>query len=193
MHSGRRDIVSEKAGSGYGGTGGQIIETHFQSGSFLDLLRNNCVIVRNCTQLGGLQGRLTFPKALTGTSAGWIGEDDDAPDTGVTFGQDALEHKTVAAYTQITREMLHQPSYDVDAYVRRDLAIAVAQAIDKAGFYGSGAGNEPKGLKNYNGVAAVQFTGGLPDYDNIVAMETGISASAAPEPLLTSPCPPPPR
>jgi HK97 family phage major capsid protein/HK97 family phage prohead protease len=172
-----RGIVSGKTGAGYAGTGNNLVANTYLEGTFQEILRNNCVLVRHCTSMTGLQGTFTLPKQLTGASAGWIGEDDAAPETDVTFGQDTLSHKTVASYTQVTREMLNQPSLDVEAYVRKELALAAAAAIDTAGFYGSGVGNIPKGIKSYAGIPAVTFTGGNPDYANIVAMETAIATA----------------
>ncbi|AHF94023.1 hypothetical protein OPIT5_03850 [Opitutaceae bacterium TAV5] len=177
--SGRRDIVSVKTGNDYTGTGGNVIQNTLMMGSFMEMLRNRCVFLKHTTPLGGLQGSISIPKQTGGATSGWIGEDDDAPDTEVTLGQVALSHKTVAGYTQITRDMLKQPSMDIDAFVRRELANSQGQAIDTAGYYGTGANGQPLGLKNVSGISAYQFADGAVDYAGLVALETAIAAENA--------------
>lgn len=179
QRAGRRDIISAKTGAGYTGTGGNVIENHLQMGSFMQMLHNLCVFIQRCTPLTGLQGAISIPKQTGAASAGWIGEDDSAPGTDIKLGQVSLAHKTVAAYSQVTRDMLKQPSMDIEAFVRSELARASAAAIDIAGFYGTGINGQPLGLKNISGIAAHAFTGGKPDYAGIVAMETGIASANA--------------
>lgn len=179
QRAGRRDIISIKDGAGYTGTGGNVVENHLLMGSFMQMLHNLCVFIQRCTPLTGLQGTISIPKQTSAASAGWIGEDDDAPNTAITLGQLQLAHKTVAAYSQVTRDMLKQPSMDIEAFVRWELARASAAAIDTAGYYGSGANGEPLGVKNVSGISAHAFTGGKPDYAGIVAMETAIAAANA--------------
>lgn len=178
QNAGRRDIVSNKSGSGYTGTGSNVIKNELLVGSFFELLRNRCVLIQHATPLGGLQGAITIPKQTGHATAGWIGEDDEAPSTDVKFGQVSLSHKTVAAYSQITRDMLRQPSIDVEAFVRLELARSQAHAIDIAGFYGTGTGGQPLGIKNVSGINSHTFASCL-DYSGLVAMETAIAADNA--------------
>jgi HK97 family phage major capsid protein/HK97 family phage prohead protease len=176
----QRDIFSAKTGTGYTGTGANIVPNTYHPEAFLDLLRNKCVIERLASPLGGLHGSITLPRKATSTAAGWLGsEDAPAPATGLTVAQDTLSHKTLAAYTGITRDMLNQTSPDIENIVRQDLATAIAQAVDLAGFYGTGAAGQPTGLKNISGVNAVAFGGTALTWAKIVEMETAIAADNA--------------
>jgi HK97 family phage major capsid protein/HK97 family phage prohead protease len=169
----RRDIVSIKTGSGYTGTGGETVQTTLLASSFFELLRNRTSIMRLGTIMGGLVGDIDIPKQLTNAAnAGWIGEDDQAPNRDMTFGSISLSPKTVACYGHVTRKMLMQSSLDVEALLRRDLAAAMAQAIDVAGYYGDGTGNAPKGIRYSDGVNALYFAGAAPTYAELVEMET---------------------
>jgi HK97 family phage major capsid protein/HK97 family phage prohead protease len=179
LKAGRRDIFSAKTGTGYTGTGANIVPNTYHPEAFLDLLRNKCVLERLAFTLGGLVGTITLPKKASGTSAGWIGEDDQAPATSLTVAKDALSHRTLAAYTGITRDMLNQTSPDIENIIRSDLATAVAQAVDYAGFYGTGASGQPTGLKNVSGVNAVDFGGTALTWAKIVEMETVIASDNA--------------
>ena len=73
-----------------------------------------------------------------------------------------------------------QSTPDAEMIVRNDLINALAQGIDLAGYYGSGSGNEPKGLKNYTGINAVTFaTAGKPTFAELVSMESEVAADNA--------------
>jgi HK97 family phage major capsid protein/HK97 family phage prohead protease len=169
----RRDIISIKTGSGYTGTGGETVQTTLLASSFYELLRNRTSIMRLGTILGGLVGDIDIPKQLTNAAnAEWIGEDEQAPNKQMTFGSISLSPKTVACYGHVTRKMLMQSSLDVEALLRRDLAAAMSQAIDLAGYYGDGTGNAPKGIRYSDGVNALYFGASAPTYAELVEMET---------------------
>lgn len=173
----RRDIVSIKTGSGYTGTGENTVQTTLLASSYFELLRNRTTIMQLGTVLGGLVGDFDMPKQATNASnASWIGEDEEAPQRAMTFGQISLRPKTVAAHAAITRKMLMQSSLDVEALVRRDIASAMAQAIDFAGYYGDETGNTPKGIRYTTGINAVYFAAANPTWLELVQMETEIAA-----------------
>jgi HK97 family phage major capsid protein/HK97 family phage prohead protease len=173
----RRDIVSIKTDTGYTGTGGNTVQTTLLASSYFELLRNKTSIMRLGTILGGLVGDLDIPKQLTNAAnAGWIGEDESAPQRDMTFGLIGLSPHTVAAHGAITRKMLMQSSLDVEALLRRDLAAAMGQAIDVAGYYGDGTSNAPTGIKNTSGINTVGFAGANPTWAELVDMETEVEA-----------------
>lgn len=160
-------------------TGSNLVGTDFMAGSFIDLLRPRTTIMRLARTMGGLIGNVEIPKQTGGATAYWIGEGDDANETTPTIGQLGLSPKTVAAYTDITRRLLMQSTPDAEAIVRGDLVAAIAQAIDYAGYYGTGTNNQPLGLSNYTGLNAVDFAGANPTYAELVQMETEIAADNA--------------
>ena len=160
-------------------TGSNLVATDFLASSFIDLLRPRTTIMRLARTMGGLVGNVEIPKQTGGATAYWIGEGDDATETTPTIGQLGLSPKTVAAYTDITRRLLMQSTPDAEAIVRGDLVAALAQAIDYAGYYGTGTSNQPLGLANYTGINAVDFAAANPTYAEIVQMETEIAADNA--------------
>jgi HK97 family phage major capsid protein/HK97 family phage prohead protease len=173
---GERDIVSIKDGAGYTGTGSNTVQTQLLASSYFELLREASTIMRLGTTLGGLVGNLDIPKeAADGDNAGWIGEDDEAPVSEITFGKISLTPKTVATTGSVTREMLMQSSLDVEAIFRRSLARAVARKIDYAGYYGDGTSNAPVGIRETDGVNYKPFTGDNPTFPELVDMETLIA------------------
>lgn len=160
-------------------TGEGLVDTQYMAGSFIEMLRNRTALMRLATTMSGLVGNVEIPKQTGGATAYWLGEGEDAQEGTPSIGQIALSPKTVAAYTDITRRLMLQSTPDAERVVRNDLASAVAQAIDLAGFYGAG-GNEPTGIAQTSGINAVNLaTTGKPTYTETVQMESEIAADNA--------------
>lgn len=161
-------------------TGNNLVDDVLMSGSFIDMLRNRTTIMRLARSMAGLVGNVSIPKQTNGASAYWVGEGEDAGEGSPTIGQIGMSPKTVAAYTDITRRLMMQSTPDAEGIVRGDLVAALAQAIDLAGYYGSGTDNQPLGIANTNGINAVEFaTSGQPTYAELVQMESEIAADNA--------------
>lgn len=161
-------------------TGGNLIATELQPGSFIDILRNAATIMRRGRVLGGLTGNIDIPKKIAGTQGYWLGaEDEESQETGIELGQVSMTPKTVAAFTEFTRKMVQQSSMDVEALLRADLAEAMALTIDKAGYYGTGAAGQPLGIANLSGINAVPFAGDYPTFAELVQMETSVASDNA--------------
>lgn len=160
-------------------SGSNLVATDLMSGSFIEVLRNRTTIMKNGRVLSGLVGNIDIPKQLAAAQGFWLGEDDDTTETGVELGQIPLSPKTVGAFTEYTRRMAMQSSIDAEALLRVDLASALALTIDKAGYYGTGSDHQPKGIALYTGINAVPFAASLPNFSELVAMETAIAADNA--------------
>jgi HK97 family phage major capsid protein len=177
---GQRSLNTNLQGDNPGDTGGFVVATDLKTGSFIDILRNKAILLQLSSTLGGLVGNVDIPRQ-TGTTQGfWLGEDEDTTESELELGQVSLRPKTVGAYSQITRRLLMQSSLDVEALVRRDLALQMGLAIDYAGYYGSGSDNQPLGIANVEGIHAVQFgTANAPTFPELVNMETQIALANA--------------
>ncbi|MFM1688149.1 phage major capsid protein [Aeromonas salmonicida] len=162
-----------------GAQSGQNLIDTTTAGSFIEMLRNRTTIMRLGTPMGGLVGNVDVTRQTGGATAYWLGEGENAKEGTPQIGQLEMTPKTLAAYTDITRRLLKQSSPDAEGIVRRDLVNAMAQAIDYAGYYGSGTGNQPRGIKNYTGINAVDFAALWPTYAELVAMESEIAADNA--------------
>lgn len=161
-------------------TGTNLVANELLTGSFIQLLRNRTAIMRMATTMAGLIGNVEIPKQTGGATAYWVAEGEDATEGAPTIGQSGLSPKDIAAYTDITRRLMMQSTPDAEMIVRNDLINALAQGIDLAGYYGSGSGNEPRGLKNYTGINAVTFAAaGKPTFAELVGMESEVAADNA--------------
>lgn len=173
-------IVGSKTAAGYTNAGTNSIETVLLTSSFIDLLRKRSALMGLGTELNGLVGNIDIPKQATGPAASWIGEDEAAESTGITFGLVSLRPKTLSARGELTRKLLMQNSLGVEALFRRDLATVMALEIDRAGLYGSNASNQPKGLSLQSGINADMWaTDDAPTFAELVKMETEIAADDA--------------
>ena len=174
-----RALNTNTSGSFAGDTGGNLIATTLMSESFIDILRNRTTLMQLGTVVGGLVGNIDIPKQVAAAQGYWIGEGDAPDESTLELGKINLTPKTVGARSKITRKMLVQSSMDVEALVRADLAKAMALAIDRAGYYGSGSANQPLGIANHSGINAVAFAGAQPTYAELVEMETQIALDNA--------------
>jgi len=175
----RRALNTGTDGLTPGSTGGLTIANDLATGSFIQMLRNRSVFLDLVTPMGGLVGNMDIPGQLSGSNGFWLGEDDDASEGNQEFRQISMSPKTAGAYSEVTRKMLQQSSIDNELLMRMDLARGLAQTIDLAGYYGTGTGDQPLGIKNLPGINAVSFAAANPTFQELVDMETEISADNA--------------
>lgn len=145
-----RDLtVASSSGGGY------LVDQ--QNMSFVELLRNRMVVQRmGATRLPGLRGDVSIPKQTGAATAYWLStEGTQATESQQTFGQVALTPKTVAAYTEISRQLTLQSNPAIEDLVMSDLSRVVAIAADAAAINGSGASGQPTGIINTSGVGSV--------------------------------------
>lgn len=183
------DVLRQAVGGDYnraalstsmtGGAGGHLVDTTLLTSSFIDLLRKRTTIMRLGRVMGGLVGNVDIPKQIAGATGFWVGEGENVGETGIGLGNVLLSPKTVGAYSDLTRRLLMQSSMDAEALVRSDLATALGQMLDLAGYYGPGTINQPLGLTNYPGINAVEFVGVYPTYGELIDMETAIAMDNA--------------
>lgn len=178
------DVLADRAfGTGAAGTSGNgaaAIATNLLAGSFIDILRKKAWVMRRARSMAGLVGNVDIPKQTSSTQAYWVGE-GGAPTAGSPgLDQISFTPKTVGAYTDITRRLLKQATPDAEAIVRDDILKVMALEIDRVAIYGTGGEFQPKGMKNYSGINAVDFaTAGQPTFAELVDMETQIALDNA--------------
>lgn len=139
-----------------GTSGANLVATNLQPASFIELLRNATKVVSmGARMLPGLVGDVAIPRQATGAVAAWVGEAGTTSESDATFDQVTLNPKTITVRTDMTRRMLMQSSPAIEGLVRSDLANALAQGIDSAAINGTGASNQPRGIRNVVGVGLV--------------------------------------
>lgn len=160
--------------------GGNIVATELLAESFIELLRNKSVVQRaGATVMNGLVGNIAIPKQTGSATSYWVAESGAPTESQQTVGQVTLTPKTVGAYTDFSRRLILQSSIDVENMVRRDLAAVIALAIDTAALYGTGASNQPTGLKLQAGINTQDFAAATPTFAEVVLMESQVAADNA--------------
>lgn len=139
----KRDMTAT-GGSPAGTEGGYNIQTSV--GSIIDVLLPRTVLRGlGVQQLSNLVGNLDLPTASTLPSAGWNTENGTATEKSPAFSKVTFSPKRLAAYIQVSNQLLLQSSNSIDAYVRNWLLQAMAQSMESAAIKGGGS-NEPTGI-----------------------------------------------
>lgn len=163
--------------------GGHTVATDLLADSFIDKLDNSMAVVSaGATVLRDLNGNVAIPRATSGATAYWVAESGNITESAQAFDQVTMSPKTVGAFTEISRKLLLQSSIDIEAFVRNDLALRLALAIDNKALEGDGTSNTPTGIVNATGVGSVAFasaTAGAATWGEIVDVETEVSQDNA--------------
>lgn len=153
--------------------------TDHLANQFIYNLRNRLVLGQlGMTMLTGLDGNVDIPGGNANIAAAWLGsEDANAAESNPSFRKISLAIKDLAVYTDMTRRMLLQSTIDIEMYVRMQILDAMAQAIDTAGFYGTGSSGQPTGLKLTSGIGSVTFAAAIPTRSEVIDMRTAIASA----------------
>jgi HK97 family phage major capsid protein/HK97 family phage prohead protease len=168
------DILGRDLTATGGDTGDKLVATDL--GEFIPALGAQPVVVSlGAKVLSGLSGNVTLPKGGTSTAT-WADENAAATETTMTLGQVSLSPKRVAAYSDLSKQLLVQASYDVEGIVRGDLLAQLNLAIDSAAINGSGSSGEPTGIVN---TASINTVSGYDTRDAAIELETELATDNA--------------
>lgn len=162
--------------------GGNLVKTDLLTGSFIDILRNKAAVMQlGATFLPGLVGKVEIPRQSGVSATQWIQETGTVTGSNATFDKVALDMKTIAAKSFVSRNMLRQVTMSVENFVRNELATSIALAIDLAALSGSGSSSEPKGLASQTGILTVEggTNGAAITFDHLIDMETKVADANA--------------
>ena len=139
-----------------GGPGSNLIQTTLDGGQYIDLLRA-AMAVRGLGAriLSGLVGNLEIPRMKAGSTAGWVAENGALSFSDVQHDKVSLTPKHAGCITEFSRNMLMQPSVDVEQLMRRDFATVLAATLDLAAIAGTGSSNQPTGILATSGIGNI--------------------------------------
>lgn len=115
---------------------------------FIELLRPNIVVeAAGATVIDDLVGSpVEIPKQTGGSTAYWVGENQDLTGSDVTAGQLKLEPHELGALVKMSARLLRLSSPGAEAIVRADMARSLAEAVDLAALRGTGSAAQPLGV-----------------------------------------------
>jgi len=157
--------------------GGYLVGTT-SGGSYIEMLRNRSAAFRLGAQLlPGQVANLTIPRLSGSASAAWLPtESTTASPTQQTLQQVAASPKTVAGYTELSRQLVLQSNPSAEQVIMTDLAAVVGVALDLAVVNGSGT-DQPLGILNTAGVGT--FSGTTLGLDGLSEAQSDILDSNA--------------
>jgi HK97 family phage major capsid protein len=128
--------------------GGFLIRDELAAG-LIELLRPMSVVRSlNPTMVPMDTGTMRMSKLASGSSGGWIGENQNIPATQPAFGQIVLTAKKYASLVPMSNDLLRRAGSLADRTVRDDLLADIGTSTDLAFIRGDGASAQPKGLLN---------------------------------------------
>lgn len=163
----REFTIGEKRAAITTANGSGVIENHVFD--IMAAVRDNMAITQAGARfLTNLTGDLKLP-SLSGATAAWEGENDEAIDGGAAINTVTLQPKRLACYVDLSNKLLEQDSQDIDALIEQDMIRAISEAIQKAILGAGAAGEAPAGIFNGKTVAKVV------DYTDFVDLETAVA------------------
>ena len=158
--------------TGPGTTGAALVGNNLMPGSFIEYLYDSSILQSlGITMLPGLVGNVEIPRQASKANPSEVAEGEEAPESILTLNQVPMSAKHIAVQGSYTRNMMLQSTPAIEGLIRMDFARGMALRMDYLGIKGSGADNQPRGLKNTLGVNTVDVSSdGDPTWVNIVAM-----------------------
>lgn len=123
---------------------------------------------------GNIIGNLDLVKG-TSAAVAWETENSDANDAPIITSKISVSPKRLAAFSNISKQLLFQTSPGLQDDVLNDILAAIAQAVEAAAIRGGGS-NEPTGLLATAGIGNVigGTDGALPIHVHITQLEAAV-------------------
>lgn len=156
--------------------GGYTVQTDV--GALIPFLDPHGVLTSlGATFLSGLTGNIDWPRNDAASTAVWETEVAAADETSPTFDRVQMSPKRLAAFTDISMQVLRQSTISMENFVRGRLLNARDNALDTAALSPQ-SGSAPTGIVGTSGVNTVSVAAS-PTWAKIVQFETEISADNA--------------
>jgi len=141
--------VTKALSQGTDSAGGFLVPTQFIP-DMIELLRARTVVrASGPSSIPLVNGKAEIPKMIGGSSAGYIGENTNLPNTQPSFGQITATAKKLGALVPISNDLLRYNAIGAEGIVRDDLIAAIALTEDSQFLRGTGSATAPKGLLNW--------------------------------------------
>jgi len=141
--------------------GGNFIPT--QKIPFFDALYAKTVLDQlGAVKLTGLSANADLTGFSSGVTAGWATEVANASAGDPATAARSITPKRLTAYVDLSKQLLIQDNYSIEAYTQESFMKAFAVAIEAAAINGSGSSGQPTGLLGTTGIGSVAMgTNGL--------------------------------
>lgn len=127
--------------------------------------------------MSGLVGDVPLPTSGA-FNFSYTTENGTVAGSDIDFAGPTLKPKRCAGVVDISKKLLMQTSFDVEAYIIEQINIAYGNAVLTAAINGSGTGGAPTGLLSLI-TTNIDTTAGAGTYDTVVALEGLIDDASA--------------
>ena len=163
-----QDVMQRDLTATGGDTGDKLIAT--EKPEMIEALRAQPIVAQlGARVLEGLSGNVTLPKAGV-TTAAFTAENTAVSESTPTIGSISLSPKRVAAYSEVSKQLLQQANFDVENMLKSDLDYQLNLKWDAVAVDGGGS-NEPSGILDNADLNAVSMAGASPTYAEVVEAE----------------------
>lgn len=169
--------VGNDPGAGY-------LAPAFFSNRIEAFLRELSTIVQRARPFEFSAGELDLPQVTSGTSATWVGEEEQRPETTLTVGMNTLILHELACYVDLSNRLLDDASVNIEDVLSEDLGSAFASAFNAAILAGNGV-KKPLGIMS-GAPGVVRVPSG--HAANLLPDALIDATMAIPAALLQSPC-----
>lgn len=159
--------------------GGNLVET--MSSRYVESLKERLVVAQlGATLLTDLVGNVPVITSQ-GISASWSAEAAEASTQKASYAKATMTPHRNSVNVVVTKDLLRQTSYDVEADLISKITDAHAALLEKAAINGSGSNNQPKGILNTEGIGSVEIgtNGGAITFGKVVDLETAVNSQNA--------------
>lgn len=125
----------------------------------IDVARTNSAIFGRIPTVPMESNNLTIAVQTKDPVAGFVAEGEPITESSPVFSKVTMEGKTLAIFIPVTEQLLDSAE-NLEAQLMNSCAKAIALALDKSLLYGTGAGEEIKGISLYEDINKITHTGG---------------------------------
>ena len=146
---------------------------------YIDGLKERMAVVKlGATVLSDLVGSLPLVGAGSMT-AQWLAEGATASVSKATFARVTMTPHRNAIIGAFSKDLLRQPSIDVEQIVWNKIQQAHAELLESAAIAGTGSSNQPTGILSTSGIGSVAIgtNGGPITWAKVVELETKVNAA----------------
>ncbi len=148
-------VLARALSTSVGSAGGFLVPVEM-SAEIIELLRPASTVMALGPQILPMPaGNLFVPRATTGSSANYVGENQPAGASQPGFGGVQLSAKKLVALVPISNDMIKYAGPATDGFIRGDMIKAIAQRADLAFLRGAGTQFSPRGLRSFAAAPAL--------------------------------------
>lgn len=154
---------------------GNLIQTSLRPDLFVDVLRNQLVLGKmGMTMLYGLTGNIDMPRKTSGSTLGFVTEVAAVASTQPNTGKVTLAPKRIGGFIDFSKQAVIQSAMAVEPLLRQDILAQYLRDVENAVINGSGAGSNPRGIRNTAGIGSVAAgaNGAAPAWSHAVDLES---------------------